>query len=75
MSALSKIQARVAELYGDNSANVYKGNDYDGTMQQYGYWYKPFGRSAHYLGRDETEALETLERIAESRREAAQGIG
>jgi len=75
VSALSKIQAKVADVYGDASANVYRGIDYDGTMQQYGYWYRPFGRNPTFLGASESEALEMLEQVAESRREAAQGIG
>ena len=75
MSALSRIQAKAAELYGDNSANVYKGTDYDGAMQLYGYWYHPFGRNPIFLSASELKALKMLEQIAESRREAAQGIG
>jgi len=75
MSAISRLQMKAAELYGDNSANIYKGNDYDGTMQQTGYWYRPFGRNPIFLGASEGESLQMLEQVAESRREAAQGIG
>jgi len=75
MSAESRINRKVADVYGVGSPNVYRGTDYDGVRQAFGWWYRPFGSNPIFLGASEAEALEMLEQVAESRREAAQGIG
>lgn len=50
---------------GDAQAcQIYKGNDFDGVRQAYGWWYKPFNRTPVYLGTSVEEALATIEDIA-----------
>jgi len=75
MSVEGRINRKVADVYGGGSPNVYKGTDYDGVQQAFGWWYRPFGRNPIFLGASEAKALEMLGQVAESRREAAQGVG
>ena len=49
------------------AAQVYKGNDYSGVIQAYGWWYRMFNRQPTYLGTSLSEALATIADIAESR--------
>ena len=53
-----------------NACQVYKGTDYDGVWQGYGWWYRPFNRTPVYLGKSLAEALGTIEQIEDSREPA-----
>lgn len=70
MTVKSAIKAKVANVYGDQTPNVYQGNDYDydydGTRLVYGWWYKPFNAKSVYLGTSKVEATEMLEQIRQS---------
>ena len=72
MNARQKIQ-KALELFMEpadaRACNVYKGVDYGGGLQDYGWWYRPFGQNAVWLGRSVKAALATIEDIAESRHE------
>ena len=68
MSVQEKLQERVAQVYQVNSPVVYKGNDYDGQIQAYGWWYKPFNSTPIFLGASLAEALEMLDQVAEGDR-------
>lgn len=46
-----------------SAGRVYKGYDYDGTIQASGWWFKPFASQGIFLGRNKAEALETIEQI------------
>jgi len=53
---------------GEASAcQVYKGWDYDGVRQSYGWWYRPFNRQAVYLGANVDGALDTIDAIRDSK--------
>ena len=58
-----------------NACQVYKGTDYDGVWQGYGWWYKPFNRTPVYLGKSLAEALETIGQIEDSREPAEREEG
>jgi len=61
MTVKDQIEQRITEVYEDDSPNVYKGNDYDGVIQAFGWWYKPFNSTPIFLGKSLSEALEMLE--------------
>ena len=63
MTVKKAIRAKATEVYGEPSPNVYKGVDYDGAVQAYGWWYKPFNRQPVYLGTSRLEAIAILEQI------------
>ena len=67
MSARSEIVAKIEEIYGVYGANIYKGTDYDGSIQATGWWYRPFGRTPFFLGKSKATALETLDQVATER--------
>ena len=70
MSAKSRIKDALETIMTAGEAQackIYKGNDYDGQIQAYGWWYKPFNRSPGYLGTSVPEALDTIEDIESSR--------
>lgn len=67
MSARCEIVAKVEEVYGDNGPNVYKGTDYDGSIQATGWWYRSFGHTPFFLGKSKRAALETLDQVAQER--------
>lgn len=63
MPVKEKLQERVTQVYHNSSPNVYKGNDYDGQIQAYGWWYKPFNATPTFLGASLAEALEMLDQV------------
>ena len=70
MNAKGKIQKTLRSIMSDGEANachVYKGFDYDGVRQASGWFYRPFNGTPVYLGKNESEALDTIEAIASSR--------
>ena len=70
MNAKGKIQKALKSIMSEDEANacqVYKGFDYDGVRQANGWFYRPFGENPMYLGKSESEALDTIEAIADSR--------
>ena len=72
MRAQDKISNALHTIMDEGDANacqVYKGTDYDGAMQSTGWWYRPFNQQPVYLGTSVTEALDTIEQIADSRQE------
>jgi len=73
MKGWNKIRKALRKIMDTGDANacqVYKGWDYNGTIQAYGWYYKPFNRQPVYLGGSVGQALATIEDIAESREEA-----
>ena len=72
MNAKGKIQKTLRSIMSDGEANacyVYKGFDYDGVRQASGWFYRPFNGQPVYLGQSLSEALDTIEAIADSREE------
>jgi hypothetical protein len=67
MNAKQKIQAKVAEVYGDNSPNIFNGLAYDGQKQNNGWHYQPFNAQVIYLGKSVAEAIEYLDSVVDSR--------
>lgn len=67
MSAQSEIKAKVEEVYGDQTPDVYCGTDYSGATQTTGWWYRPFGRTPFFLGVSKVLALVTLGQVQEER--------
>ena len=67
MSARSEFVLKIKEVYGDEMPNVYKGTDYDGSIQATGWWYRSFGRTPFFLGVSKVLALVTLGQVAEER--------
>ncbi len=63
MLVKEKVRGRVTQVYMDNSPNVYKGNDYDGQIQAFGWWYKPFNSTPIFLGTSLAEVLEMLDQV------------
>jgi hypothetical protein len=62
MTTKEKIEKAIAEIR-DFTGNVYKG--FDVATQREGWHWVPFNHVAIYLGRNEAEALETVEYMAE----------
>jgi hypothetical protein len=72
MSVKSAIRKALSGVYGDGEAtamNIFKGAAYDGQNVHTGWHATHFGGNTIYLGKSESEALETIEQIKESREE------
>lgn len=70
MSVASKIRQALSSIMSEgeaNACNIQKGYHYDGSRESNGWYYTPFGRGPVSLGKNEAEALETIEQIAEER--------
>jgi len=70
MNAHDRIKKALETIMTEGEANatqVYKGTDYNGVMQAYGWWYKMFNQQPTWLGQHEAAALATIADIAESR--------
>lgn len=68
MSVASIIREKLAEVYGEgkaNAANIFKG--YEVSTRQNGWHFIPFNGTAVFLGKNQGEAIETIEQIEESR--------
>jgi excisionase family DNA binding protein len=73
MTAKSRIQDALKTIMDEGDANacdVYRGYDYDGSIEAMGWWYRPFNRQAVYLGKSLGEALSTIEDIESCREDA-----
>jgi len=72
MSVKDQIIEKLQEVYepGDvNAGQVYKGFDYDGSIEASGWWFSFFNGQKIFLGRSLEAAKETIEDIASSRDE------
>ena len=71
MKAQDKIREALKTFFMDdgdaNACQIYKGTDYDGAIQAYGWWYRPFNAQPVHLGKSISEALETIEAIADEK--------
>lgn len=64
MNTVTRIRKALETSRGSGFATacrIYKGWDYDGQTENYGWHYRPFGQTPVFLGRNATEALETIE--------------
>ena len=50
-----------------NACDIRKGYHYNGQTEASGWYYRPFNRQPVSLGKNEAEALETIDRIKEER--------
>jgi len=69
MSA-NKIRTALKSIMSEGEANacrISKGFEYDGSQQRNGWHFTRFNSTPTYLGKSVTEALETIEQIAEER--------
>ena len=70
MNAHDRIKRALESIMTEREAGacpVYKGTDYNGVIQAYGWWYKMFNQQPTWLGPDLATALATIADIAESR--------
>jgi hypothetical protein len=70
MKAKNRIRKALETIMDAGEANacqVYKGWDFGGIVQAYGWWYRPFNRPSVYLGKSVANALAVIKDIAESR--------
>lgn len=70
MTVASKIRNALMTIMTEGEANacdIRKGYHYNGTKHANGWYYTPFGCSPITLGKNEAEALETIEQIKEAR--------
>ena len=44
------------------ACQIYRGWDYDGVIQVYGWWYRPFNQQPNYLGKNLSESIKSIER-------------
>lgn len=71
MSVTSKIRKALKSIMSEGEANacdIRKGYHYNGQTEVNEWYYRPFNRQPVSLGRNEAEALETIEQIKEERR-------
>ena len=70
MSAISKICQALKGIMTEGEANACRINNsyqYDGSQQRKGWHFTRFGSTPTFLGRNVSEALETIEQIKEER--------
>lgn len=70
MSVKSKIREALKSIMSEGEANacdIRKGYHYNGQTEVSGWYYRPFNRQPVTLGRSESEALEAIDQIKESR--------
>jgi hypothetical protein len=71
MSTKNNIRKALKSIMSESEANacdIRKGYHYNGSTEESGWYYRPFNREPVTLGKNESEALETIEQIKESRR-------
>ena len=69
MNAKARIARKVAQVYGDNCPNVFKGYTFEGN----GWHYQPFGREPIFLGKSLDDARRMLREVEEYREEVRAG--
>jgi hypothetical protein len=70
MATKSKIRKALESIMSKGEANacdIRKGYHYNGSTEESGWYYRPFNREPVTLGKNESEALEMIEQIRESR--------
>lgn len=70
MSSTGKIREALKSIMSEGEASacdVRKGYHYNGSTEVNGWYYRPFNGQPVSLGKNEAEALETIELIAEER--------
>ncbi len=70
MSAISKIRQGLKSIMTEGEANacrINKGYEYDGSQQRNGWHFTKFNSTPTFLGRNVSEALETIEQIKDER--------
>ena len=70
MSAISRIRKALNGIMTEGEANacrINKGYEYDGSQQRKGWHVTKFNSTPTFLGRNVSEALETIEQTKEER--------
>ena len=70
MSAASRIRQALKGIMTEGEANacrISNGYEYDGSQQRKGWHFTRFNSTPTFLGRNVSEALETIEQIKEER--------
>lgn len=70
MTVASKIREALKGIMTEGEANacdIRKGSHYNGRTYSNGWYYTPFGGRPITLGKNEAEAIETIEQIEEYR--------
>ena len=70
MSAISKIRQGLKSIMTEGEANacrISNGYEYDGSQQRRGWHFTRFNSTPTFLGRNASEALETIEQIKDER--------
>jgi hypothetical protein len=70
MSTKNNIRKALKSIMSEGEASVCaidKGYHYNGSTEESGWYYRPFNREPVTLGKNESEALEMIEQIRESR--------
>ena len=70
MSVASKIREALKSIMSEGDANacrIEKGYAYDGSQERNGWHFTRFNSTPTFLGKNESEALETIEQIQEER--------
>ena len=70
MQAISKIRQALKGIMTESEANacrINKGYEYDGSQQRKGWHVTKFNSTPTFLGRNVSEALETIEQIKDER--------
>lgn len=65
-----QITNKLMEVYEPaevRAGQVYKGHDYDGSIEATGWWYRPFNAQPIFLGTSKSEAFEIIDDIGSSR--------